>query len=410
MSNEAKCPFAAGAAKHTIAGGPSNADWWPNQLKLSILHQHSAKSDPMGEAFNYAEEFKKLDLDALVKDLTALMTDSQDWWPADWGHYGGLMIRMAWHAAGTYRIQDGRGGAGTGNQRFAPLNSWPDNGNLDKARRLLWPIKQKYGRQISWADLFILAGNVALESMGFKTFGFAGGRADIWEPEEDIYWGAEREWLATSDKPNSRYQGDRQLDNPLAAVQMGLIYVNPEGPDGNPDPVASGRDVRETFARMAMNDEETVALVAGGHTFGKAHGAGDPSLVGPEPEAAGIEEQGLGWINKFGSGKGVHTTTSGIEGAWKPNPTTWDNGYFDMLFGYEWELTKSPAGAHQWTPKNCKPEHLIPDAHDPSKKHPPMMTTPTCRCAWTRLTRRFHGASIRTRRRLPTPLPAPGSS
>ncbi|MBB6341184.1 catalase-peroxidase [Pseudomonas fluvialis] len=394
MSNEAKCPFAAGAAKHTIAGGPSNADWWPNQLKLSILHQHSAKSDPMGEAFNYAEEFKKLDLDALVKDLTALMTDSQDWWPADWGHYGGLMIRMAWHAAGTYRIQDGRGGAGTGNQRFAPLNSWPDNGNLDKARRLLWPIKQKYGRQISWADLFILAGNVALESMGFKTFGFAGGRADIWEPEEDIYWGAEREWLATSDKPNSRYQGDRQLDNPLAAVQMGLIYVNPEGPDGNPDPVASGRDVRETFARMAMNDEETVALVAGGHTFGKAHGAGDPSLVGPEPEAAGIEEQGLGWINKFGSGKGVHTTTSGIEGAWKPNPTTWDNGYFDMLFGYEWELTKSPAGAHQWTPKNCKPEHLIPDAHDPSKKHPPMMTTADLSLrmdpAYEKISRRFH--------------------
>lgn len=394
MSNEAKCPFAAGAAKHTIAGGPSNADWWPNQLKLSILHQHSAKSDPMGEAFNYAEEFKKLDLDALVRDLTALMTDSQDWWPADWGHYGGLMIRMAWHAAGTYRIQDGRGGAGTGNQRFAPLNSWPDNGNLDKARRLLWPIKQKYGRQISWADLFILAGNVALESMGFKTFGFAGGRADIWEPEEDIYWGAEREWLATSDKPNSRYQGDRQLDNPLAAVQMGLIYVNPEGPDGNPDPVASGRDVRETFARMAMNDEETVALVAGGHTFGKAHGAGDPALVGPEPEAAGIEEQGLGWINKFGSGKGVHTTTSGIEGAWKPNPTTWDNGYFDMLFGYEWELTKSPAGAHQWTPKNCKPEHLIPDAHDPSKKHPPMMTTADLSLrmdpAYEKISRRFH--------------------
>ncbi len=394
MSNEAKCPFASGAARHTIAGGPSNADWWPNQLKLSILHQHSSKSDPMGEAFNYAEEFKKLDLDALVKDLTALMTDSQDWWPADWGHYGGLMIRMAWHAAGTYRIQDGRGGAGTGNQRFAPLNSWPDNGNLDKARRLLWPIKQKYGRQISWADLFILAGNVALESMGFKTFGFAGGRADIWEPEEDIYWGAEREWLATSDKPNSRYQGDRQLDNPLAAVQMGLIYVNPEGPDGNPDPVASGRDVRETFARMAMNDEETVALVAGGHTFGKAHGAGDPSLVGPEPEAAGIEEQGLGWINKFGSGKGVHTTTSGIEGAWKPNPTTWDNGYFDMLFGYEWELTKSPAGAHQWTPKNCKPEHLIPDAHDPSKKHPPMMTTADLSLrmdpAYEKISRRFH--------------------
>ena len=348
----------------------------------------------MGEAFNYAEEFRSLDLDAVVKDLHALMTDSQDWWPADWGHYGGLMIRMAWHSAGTYRISDGRGGAGTGNQRFAPLNSWPDNGNLDKARRLLWPIKQKYGRKISWADLMILAGNVALESMGFKTFGFAGGREDIWEPEEDVYWGMEKTWLATSDKPGSRYSGDRQLENPLAAVQMGLIYVNPEGPDGNPDPVASGRDVRETFARMAMNDEETVALVAGGHTFGKAHGAGDPKLVGPEPEAAGIEEQGLGWINKFGSGKGVHTTTSGIEGAWKPNPTRWDNGYFDMLFGYEWELTKSPAGAHQWVAKNVKPEHMIPDAHDPSKKHPPMMTTADLSLrldpAYEKISRRFH--------------------
>jgi catalase-peroxidase len=348
----------------------------------------------MGEQFNYAEEFKTLDLDALVKDLHALMTDSQEWWPADWGHYGGLMIRMAWHAAGTYRVSDGRGGAGTGNQRFAPLNSWPDNGNLDKALRLLWPIKQKYGRKISWADLFILAGNVALESMGFKTFGFAGGREDIWQPEEDIYWGSETQWLATSDKENSRYSGKRELENPLAAVQMGLIYVNPEGPDGNPDPVASGRDVRETFARMAMNDEETVALVAGGHTFGKAHGAGDPSLVGPEPEAAGIEEQGLGWINQFGSGKGVHTTTSGIEGAWKPNPTTWDNGYFDMLFGYEWELTKSPAGAKQWVAKNCKPEHLIPDAHDPSKSHPPMMTTADLSLrfdpAYEKIARRFH--------------------
>ena len=395
MSNESKCPFAGAANKNATAGGAqTNADWWPNQLNLKILHQHSSKSDPMGEGFDYAKEFNSLDLDAVVKDLTALMTDSQDWWPADWGHYGGLMIRMAWHAAGTYRIADGRGGAGTGNQRFAPLNSWPDNGNLDKARRLLWPIKQKYGRKLSWADLFILAGNVALESMGFKTFGFGGGRADIWEPEEDIYWGSEAEWLATSDKANSRYSGDRQLDNPLAAVQMGLIYVNPEGPDGNPDPVASGRDVRETFARMAMNDEETVALVAGGHTFGKAHGAGDPSLVGPEPEAAPIEEQGLGWINKLGSGKGVHTTTSGIEGAWKPNPTQWDMGYFDMLLGYEWELTKSPAGAHQWTPKNCKPEHMIPDAHDPSKKHPPMMTTADLSLrmdpAYEKISRRFH--------------------
>lgn len=395
MSNEAKCPFNHGAAKNSVAAGaPTNASWWPNQLKLNILHQHSPKSDPMGESFNYAEEFKSLDLDALVKDLHALMTDSQDWWPADWGHYGGLMIRMAWHAAGTYRVSDGRGGAGTGNQRFAPLNSWPDNGNLDKARRLLWPIKQKYGRKISWADLFILAGNVALESMGFKTFGFAGGREDIWQPEEDIYWGSETQWLATSDKENSRYSGNRDLENPLAAVQMGLIYVNPEGPDGNPDPVASGRDVRETFARMAMNDEETVALVAGGHTFGKAHGAGDPSLVGPEPEGAGIEEQGLGWINQFASGKGVHTTTSGIEGAWKPNPTTWDNGYFDMLFGYEWELTKSPAGAKQWVAKNCKPEHLIPDAHDASKSHPPMMTTADLSLrfdpAYEKIARRFH--------------------
>ncbi len=394
MSEQAKCPFSGGALKKTVVGSPSNSHWWPQQLKLQILHQHSPQSTPVGEAFNYAEEFKSLDLDAVVKDLHALMTDSQDWWPADWGHYGGLMIRMAWHSAGTYRISDGRGGAGSGNQRFAPLNSWPDNGNLDKARRLLWPIKQKYGRKLSWADLMILAGNVALESMGFKTFGFAGGREDIWAPEEDVYWGAEQEWLATSDKANSRYSGDRQLDNPLAAVQMGLIYVNPEGPDGNPDPVASGRDVRETFARMAMDDEETVALVAGGHTFGKAHGAGDPALVGPEPEAAPIEAQGLGWINQLGSGKGVHTTTSGIEGAWKPNPTQWDNGYFDMLLGYEWELTKSPAGAHQWTPKNCKPEHLIPDAHDPSKKHPPMMTTADLSLrfdpAYEKISRRFH--------------------
>ncbi len=375
MSNESKCPFAAMHGARTTAATQSNSDWWPNQLNLKILHQHSCKSNPMGKDFNYAEEFKKLDLSAVKKDLYALMTDSQDWWPADWGHYGGLFIRMAWHSAGTYRIADGRGGGGTGNQRFAPLNSWPDNGNLDKARRLLWPIKQKYGNKRSWADLMILAGNCALESMGFKTFGFAGGRADIWEPEEDVYWGSESEWLATSDKPNSRYSGNRELENPLAAVQMGLIYVNPEGPDGNPDPVASGRDVRETFGRMAMNDEETVALVAGGHTFGKAHGAGDPALVGPAPEGAPLEEMGLGWKNSFGTGKGVHTTTSGIEGAWKPNPTKWDNGYFDMLFGYEWELVKSPAGAWQWLAKDVAEKDMIPDAHDPSRKHRPMMTT-----------------------------------
>jgi catalase-peroxidase len=394
MSTEAQCPFPHAARKNTTAAAPSNADWWPNQLKLGILHQHAAESNPMGADFDYAAEFKTLDLDAVVQDLHTLMTDSQDWWPADWGHYGGLMIRMAWHSAGTYRVADGRGGAGSGNQRFAPLNSWPDNGNLDKARRLLWPIKQKYGRKISWADLIILAGNVALESMGFKTFGFAGGRVDIWEPEQDVFWGAESEWLATSDKANSRYSGERQLDNPLAAVQMGLIYVNPEGPDGKPDPVASGRDVRETFARMAMNDEETVALVAGGHTFGKAHGAGSTALVGPEPEAAPIEEQGLGWINTFGSGKGVHTTTSGIEGAWKPNPTTWDNGYFDMLFGYEWALTKSPAGAHQWQAQNVKPEHMIPDAHDATMKHAPMMTTADMSLrmdpAYKKIAQRFH--------------------
>jgi catalase-peroxidase len=367
MSEESKCPI---TGKHTTGGGTTNQDWWPNQLNLDILHQHSSKSNPMGEDFNYAEEFKKLDLEAVKKDLRELMTQSQEWWPADWGHYGGLFIRMAWHSAGTYRTGDGRGGGGNGSQRFAPLNSWPDNVNLDKARRLLWPIKQKYGRKISWADLMILTGNVALESMGFKTFGFAGGREDIWEPEKDIYWGSEDKWLG-----DQRYSGDRNLENPLAAVQMGLIYVNPEGPNGNPDPVASGRDVRETFARMAMNDEETVALVAGGHTFGKAHGAGNPTLVGPEPEAAPIEEQGLGWRNRFGTGKGVHTTSSGIEGAWKPNPIKWDNGYLDMLFGYEWELVKSPAGAHQWVAKNVKPEHMIPDAHDPSKKYPPMMTT-----------------------------------
>ncbi|MBL7946092.1 MAG: catalase/peroxidase HPI [Flavobacteriales bacterium] len=375
-SSAGKCPVIHGAMRNPVAGrGTRNRDWWPNALNLAILHQHAPASNPLGEEFNYAEAFKKVDYKALKADLTKLMTDSQEWWPADWGHYGGLMIRMTWHAAGTYRTADGRGGAGTGNQRFAPINSWPDNGNLDKARRLLWPIKQKYGNSVSWADLFVLAGNVAMESMGFKTFGFGGGRADIWAPEEDIYWGSEVEWLATSDKLNSRYSGARDLENPLAAVQMGLIYVNPEGPDGNPDPVASGRDVRETFKRMAMNDEETVALTAGGHTFGKMHGAGDPKLVGPEPEGAPIEAQGFGWINKLGSGKGVHTTTSGLEGAWKPNPTKWDNGYFDMLFGYEWELVKSPAGAHQWRAKDCKPEHMIPDAHDPNVKHPPMMTT-----------------------------------
>ncbi len=387
MSSEAKCPFMAGG--RTNESIQSNSDWWPKRLNLKILHQHSSRSNPLGEDFNYAEEFKKLDLAAVKQDLRALMTDSQDWWPADWGHYGGLFIRMAWHSAGTYRISDGRGGAGTGNQRFAPINSWPDNGNLDKARRLLWPIKQKYGHQLSWADLMILAGNVALESMGFKTFGFAGGRVDIWEPEEEINWGIEKTWLG-----DERYTGDRKLDNPLGAVQMGLIYVNPEGPNGKPDPVASGRDVRDTFARMAMDDEETVALVAGGHTFGKAHGAGDPKLVGVEPEGASIEQMGLGWKNAFGSGKGVHATTSGIEGAWKPNPTKWDMGYFDMLFGYEWELTKSPAGAHQWVAKDVKPEHMIPDAHDPAKKSPPMMTTADMSLrfdpVYEKISRRFH--------------------
>ncbi len=368
--NAGKCPV-TGKTRHPAAGGgTSNRDWWPEQLNLRILHQRSARSNPMGEAFNYSEEFGKLDLKALKKDLHALMTDSQDWWPADYGHYGPLFIRMAWHSAGTYRIADGRGGGSTGTQRFAPLNSWPDNANLDKARRLLWPIKQKYGRKISWADLMILAGNCALESMGFKTFGFGGGREDVWEPEEDIYWGAETEWLG-----DKRYSGDRELEKPLAAVQMGLIYVNPEGPNGNPDPVASGRDVRETFRRMAMNDEETVALVAGGHTFGKCHGAGDPALVGPDPEAAGIEGQGLGWKSAFGSGKGVHTITSGIEGAWKPHPTKWDMGYLNVLFKYEWELVKSPAGAHQWLAKDVAEKDMVVDAHDPSKKHRPMMTT-----------------------------------
>jgi len=355
---------------HVSGAGTSNRDWWPNQLNLKILHQHSQLSNPMGEEFNYAEEFKKLDLEAVKQDLYALMTDSQDWWPADYGHYGGLFIRMAWHSAGTYRIGDGRGGAGSGSQRLAPLNSWPDNVNLDKARRLLWPIKQKYGRKISWADLMVLAGNCALESMGLKTFGFGGGREDIWEPEEDIYWGSEDTWLG-----DKRYSGDRDLENPLAAVQMGLIYVNPEGPNGEPDPVASGRDVRETFARMAMNDEETVALTAGGHTFGKTHGAGDPALVGPEPEGAGIEEQGLGWKSSFGSGKGSDAIGSGLEGAWTPNPIQWDMGYFDVLFGYEWELTKSPAGAWQWQPKDLAEKDHAPDAEDPSKRVPIMMTT-----------------------------------
>ncbi len=384
-----ECPVMHGAAKQATSGARSNRDWWSNQLNLKILHQHSALSNPMGAAFSYSDEFKKLDLQALKNDIFALMTNSQDWWPADWGHYGPLFIRMAWHSAGTYRTGDGRGGASTGTQRFAPLNSWPDNGNLDKARRLLWPVKQKYGNRISWADLMILAGNCALESMGFKTFGFGGGRADVWEPEEDIYWGNEDTWLG-----DKRYEGDRQLENPLAAVQMGLIYVNPEGPNGNPDPVASGRDIRETFKRMAMDDEETVALVAGGHTFGKAHGAGDPTLVGREPEGSAIEEMGLGWKNALGSGNAIHTTTSGIEGAWKPNPTTWDNGYFDMLFGYEWELSKSPAGANQWRAVNVAEKDMIPDAHDPSIKHRPMMTTADMAmrmdAIYEPISRRFH--------------------
>ena len=370
MNESNKCPVTGGANKTTVAGGTSNRDWWPNQLNLRILHQNSSLSDPMGGAFNYAEEFKKLDLEAVKKDLYTLMTDSQDWWPADYGHYGPLFIRMAWHSAGTYRTGDGRGGASSGTQRFAPLNSWPDNANLDKARRLLWPIKQKYGNKISWGDLMVLAGNCAIESMGGKTFGFAGGREDVWEPEEDIYWGTESEWLG-----DKRYSGDRELENPLAAVQMGLIYVNPEGPNGNPDPVALGRDIRETFARMAMNDEETVALTAGGHTFGKCHGAGDAALVGPEPEGANIEELGLGWMSKHGSGKAGDAITSGLEGAWTPNPIKWDSGYFDVLFGYEWELTKSPAGAHQWVAKDVADKDLAPDAYDPSKRHAPIMTT-----------------------------------
>ncbi|SLN68203.1 catalase/peroxidase HPI [Roseisalinus antarcticus] len=368
--NMGKCPV-----MHTSFGVQSNRDWWPNQLNLRILHQNSALSNPMGDSFDYAEEFKKLDLEALKADLYALMTDSQDWWPADYGHYGPFFIRMAWHSAGTYRTADGRGGAGAGSQRFAPLNSWPDNGNLDKARRLLWPIKQKYGDQISWADLMVLTGNCALESMGFKTFGFGGGRVDIWEPEEDVYWGSEDEWLATTDHEQSRYHGDRELENPLAAVQMGLIYVNPEGPDGNPDPLASAHDIRETFARMAMNDEETVALIAGGHTFGKGHGAGDVAHVGPEPEGAAMAEQGFGWMSTFNSGKGVDAITSGLEGAWTKTPTAWDNEYFDTLFGHEWELTKSPAGAFQWTPEDDAAKGTVPDAHDPSRSHAPVMFT-----------------------------------
>ena len=365
MKDESKCPVT-----HAAGRGTSNRDWWPNQLNLKILHQHSSLSNPMDKDFNYAEAFKRLDIEAVKKDIFKLMTTSQDWWPADYGHYGPLFIRMAWHSAGTYRTGDGRGGAGSGTQRFAPLNSWPDNVNLDKARFLLLPIKQKYGRNISWADLMVLAGNCALESMGLKTFGFAGGREDVWEPEEDIYWGSEAEWLG-----DKRYEGDRELENPLAAVQMGLIYVNPEGPNGKPDPVASGRDIRETFARMAMNDEETVALTAGGHTFGKCHGAGDAALVGPEPEGASIEEMGLGWKSRHGSGKGNDTISSGLEGAWTPNPTQWDMGYFDMLFGYEWELTKSPAGTWQWAPKDVADKDLAPSAHDPSKRVPTMMTT-----------------------------------
>ena len=390
MDTEAKCPVMGGARRQTVAAAPTNADWWPNQLNLKMLHQHSPLSDPMGKQFNYAKEFKSLDLDAVVKDLHALMTDSQNWWPADYGHYGPFFIRMAWHSAGTYRVADGRGGASSGTQRFAPLNSWPDNVSLDKARRLLWPIKQKYGRKISWADLMILAGNVAFESMGFKTYGFGGGREDVWEPEEDIYWGPETEWL-----DDKRYSGDRELANPLGAVQMGLIYVNPEGPNGKPDPLAAARDIRETFARMAMNDEETVALIAGGHTFGKTHGAADPSkYVDPAPEGASIEEQGFGWKNTFGTGKGVHTISSGLEGAWTTNPITWDNGYFDVLFGNEWELVKSPAGAYQWTPKDASAAGTVPDAHDPSKRHAPMMLTTDLALRtdpiYEKISRRFH--------------------
>jgi catalase-peroxidase len=389
-SSETKCPVSGGARKHAMAGGPTIADWWPNQLNLKMLHQHCPLSDPMGEQFDYAKEFKTLDLHAVIKDLHALMTDSQDWWPADYGHYGPFFIRMSWHGAGTYRIADGRGGAGAGAQRFAPLNSWPDNVSLDKARRLLWPIKQKYGRKLSWADLMVLAGTVALESMGLKTFGFGGGREDIWEPDESVYWGSEGKWLG-----DERYSGDRQLDNPLAAVQMGLIYVNPEGPNGKPDPAAAAVDIRETFARMAMNDEETVALIAGGHTFGKAHGAADAlKYVGAEPEAAGIEEQGFGWKNSFGTGKGADAITSGLEGAWTTNPVKWDNNFFDNLFGYEWVLTKSPAGANQWTPKDPSAAGTVPDAHDPAKRHATMMFTTDLALkvdpSYAKISKRFH--------------------
>ena len=388
MSTELKCPVSGGARSHAVSGAPTNAAWWPEQLNLKILHQKSSLSNPMGADFNYAEEFKTLDLDAVVNDLHALMTDSQPWWPADWGHYGPFFVRMAWHAAGTYRIFDGRGGSGSGEQRFAPLNSWPDNGNLDKARRLLWPVKAKYGRKLSWADLFILAGNVAMESMGFKTFGFGGGRPDVWEPSEEIYWGSETTWLG-----DERYSGDRELANPLAAVQMGLIYVNPEGPNGVPDPLGSARDIRETFARMAMNDEETVALTAGGHTFGKCHGAVDSKHIGHEPERADIEHQGLGWINSFETGHGGHAFTSGLEGAWTNNPIKWDNGYFQNLFGYEWELTTSPAGAKQWKPVGSTGDNTVPDAHDPSKRRAPMMTTADMAMrmdpAYEKISRRF---------------------
>ncbi len=388
QDNSSKCPFSKGARQNAVAGATSNAAWWPKQLNLKMLHQHSSLSNPMDASFDYAAEFKSVDLKAVKKDLTTLMTDSQDWWPADFGHYGPLFIRMAWHSAGTYRIGDGRGGAGAGQQRFAPLNSWPDNVNLDKARRLLWPIKQKYGRKISWADLMILAGNVALESMGFKTFGFAGGREDVWEPDESTYWGPETKWLG-----DERYSGDRSLENPLAAVQMGLIYVNPEGPNGKPDPLAAARDIRETFARMAMNDEETVALIAGGHTFGKSHGAGDAKLLGVEPEAADVEAQGIGWASRFGTGKGVHTITSGLEVTWSKTPTKWSNNYFENLFGFEWELTKSPAGAHQWRPKDGAGDGLVPDAHDPARRHAPAMLTTDLALrfdpAYEKISRRF---------------------
>ena len=388
-NGEGKCPFAPAEQRHTTAAALSNSDWWPEQLNLKILHQNSPVTNPMGPGFDYAKEFSSLNLATVKKDLNNLMTDSQDWWPADYGHYGPFFIRMAWHSAGTYRVSDGRGGASAGTLRFAPLNSWPDNGNLDKARRLLWPIKKKYGKKLSWADLMILTGNVALESMGFETFGFGGGRIDVWEPEGDVFWGPETEWLG-----DQRYSGDRELADPLGAVQMGLIYVNPEGPNGKPDPIASARDIRETFARMAMNDEETVALVAGGHTFGKTHGAGDPDHVGPEPEGAGIENQGFGWINSFGSGKGGDTITSGLEGAWTPTPIAWDNSYFDTLFGYEWELTHSPAGAQQWAPKDGRGSDTVPDAHDPNKTHAPMMATTDIALikdpAYLEISKRFH--------------------